>query len=264
MADRISADEVKPAPRLTAAFGVSNVLPPYVSTAKLSALVQSQKSIYELLDGPEPTPSMLLRQFFGLNALIQPNLVGPKCAEWRSAALQDAVGATSIVNSPIILNIDPLFRIAHCSVRGRQASGGRPPNTQIAVETLEVIRMLQRIEDEELRSFRRPDKSSHLVLHRVASKRNAAASARINDFEDFVLSDGSTGICFVWVQILHSILSILRSSATQRGARQEYSRRLLSVPAELGARLRVPITDCLDSLHWAHSLGGSQTRRSVS
>lgn len=202
----MSADEFKPAPRLTAAFGISNVLPPYVSTAKQSTLVPSQKSIYELLDGPEPTPSMLLRQFFGLNALIQPNLVSPKCTEWRSAALQDAVGATSIVNSPIIFNIDPLFRIAHCPVRRRQASGGRPPDTQIAVETLEVIRMLQRIEHEELRSFRRPDKFSRLVLHRVTSKRKAAASARINDFEDFVLLDGSTGICLFWVQILHSII----------------------------------------------------------
>ncbi|MGC2577159.1 MAG: hypothetical protein WA376_06240 [Terrimicrobiaceae bacterium] len=89
--------------------------------------------------------SMLLRQFFGLNALIQPNLLSPKCAEWRSAALQDTVGATSIVNSPIIFNIDHLFRIAHCPVRRRQASGGRPPNSQIGVEKLEVIRMLKRI-----------------------------------------------------------------------------------------------------------------------
>ncbi len=134
--DRMSADENKRAHAFLP-LPANTRLAPYVSTAKSSALFQSQQSIHELLDGTEPMPlrtSMLLRQFFGLNALIQPNLLSPKCAEWRSAALQDTVGATSIVNSPIIFNIDHLFRIAHCPVRRRQASGGRPPNSQIGVE----------------------------------------------------------------------------------------------------------------------------------
>ena len=115
---------------------------------EVECFISIQQSIHELLDGTEPLPlrtPALLRQFFGLNALIQPDLVGPKCAERRSAALQDPIGATAIVNSPKILDIDVPFRVAHCPVRGRQASGGHPPNSQIAVETIEVIRMLQRI-----------------------------------------------------------------------------------------------------------------------